>query len=62
MGKTINQKIIIWSVIFVVSIILDVIFVPAWRSWLYFLLNAIEFISSLAVIINIEQKFKNKNR
>lgn len=60
--KTINEKIMLWSVIFIVSVILDVVFMPAWRSGLYYFLNVTEFISFLGLIINIEQKFKSKNR
>jgi uncharacterized membrane protein len=50
------KKMWLWILIFIMSVIVDVIFMPAWRNWFYFILRGIETISLLAAIFNFDTR------
>lgn len=50
------KKMWLWIIIFVISVILDFMFMPTWRSWLYFILRGIETISLLAAAFNFDNR------
>lgn len=49
--KSRTKIFLIWLGVFIISVVLDVIYDPAWRSFLYFVLNFVELVSMFACII-----------
>lgn len=53
------KKMWVWILIFTISVILDIIFMPTWRDWIYFVLRGIETISLLGAVFNFDNRKNN---
>ncbi|GKS82422.1 hypothetical protein LPAF129_21080 [Ligilactobacillus pabuli] len=51
-----TKKFLMWLSIFIVSVILDVVFLPEWRSLLYFILRLVETVAIICCVTYFPKK------
>lgn len=51
-----TKKFLMWLSIFIISVILDVVFLPEWRSLLYFILRLVETVTIICCVTYFPRK------